>query len=187
MMLRIALIATLFASPAFAAVAGKPFFSLYNTDLIVLVAFVIFVGVLIYYKVPGRVTGILDDRASTIKSELDEARRLREEALELHASFERKQAEVKDKAARIVEKAKADAQIAADETKAEIEASIERRLKAAEEQIASAEAAALRQVRDRAAAVAVSAAGDIIAKNMDDARSDQLIADATEAAGKYLH
>lgn len=187
MMFRIAIIAMLMASPAVAAVEGKPFFSLYNTDLIVLAAFIIFVGVLVYAKVPGKVTGFLDSRAETVKAELDEARRLREEALELHASFERKQADVKEQAARIVEKAKADAQVAAEQTKAEIEASITRRLKAAEDQIASAEASAIQQVRDRATSVAISAASTIIAKNTDSARSDTLISDAIKAAGERLH
>ncbi|MBN2759938.1 MAG: ATP F0F1 synthase subunit B [Rhodobacteraceae bacterium] len=186
-MLRIAILAALLASPAMAAVEGKPFFSLYNTDLIVLAAFLIFSGVLIYAKVPGKLGGFLDSRAETIKAELDEARRLREEALELHASFERKQAEVKEQAARIVESAKADAQLAAEQTKAEIEASIARRLKAAEDQIASAEASAIRQVRDRAASVAIAAASSVIAKNIDDARADTLVTDAIKAAGERLH
>lgn len=187
MMVRIAVLMVLLATPAVAAVEGKPFFSLYNTDLIVLAAFIIFAGVLVYAKVPGKVTGFLDQRSETIKAELDEARRLREEALELHASFERKQAEVKDKTARIVEKAKADAQVAAEQTKADIEASIERRLKAAEDQIASAEASAIRQVRDQATSVAIAAASDVIAKNMDDARSDALVGDAIKTVNDRLH
>lgn len=187
MMVRFILPALLLASPALAAVEGKPFFSLYNTDLVVLLGFVAFIGVLIYYKVPDRVTGLLDQRAVGIEAELAEARRLREEALALHASFERKQAEVKEQAARIVEKAKADAQLAADATKAEIEASIARRLKAAEDQIASAEAAAIRDVRDRATAIAIAAAGDLIAKQMDAARADALIDAAIKEAGQRLH
>jgi F-type H+-transporting ATPase subunit b len=186
MMLRIVILASVLASPA-AAAEGYPFFSLYNTDLVVLAAFLIFCGVLVYAKVPGKLSAFLDSRAETIKAELDEARRLREEALELHASFERKQAEVKEQAARIVEKAKADAQLAAEQTKAEIEASIARRLKAAEDQIASAEASAVRQVRDRATSVAVAAASSVIAKNMDDARGDTLVANAIKAAGERLH
>lgn len=187
MMLRFVIPVLLLASPAVAAVEGKPFFSLYNTDLIVLAAFIIFVGVLVYAKVPGKVTGFLDQRSDSIKAELDEARRLREEALELHASFERKQAEVKEEAARIVEKAKADAELAAEQTKADIEASIARRLKAAEDRIASAEATALRQVRDQATSVAIAAAGSVIARGMDDARGDKLVADAIKAAGENLH
>jgi F-type H+-transporting ATPase subunit b len=104
MMLRlIALASVLAAGPAFAA-GDYPFFSLYNTDLIVLMAFLCFLGILVYFKVPAKVSDLLDSRSVGIQSELDEARRLREEALALHASFERRQAEVKDDAARIVEK-----------------------------------------------------------------------------------
>lgn len=189
MMLRLAFATTAtaaMASPAFAA-EGYPFFSLYNTDLIVLMAFIIFVGILVYFKVPAKITGMLDQRAETIKSELEDARRLREEALELHASFERKRTEVKEQAARIVEKAKADAQIAADAAKAEIASSITRRLKAAEDQIASAEAAAIREVRDRATAVSIAAAGDLIAKKIDADRSDALVRNAIQAVNERLH
>jgi F-type H+-transporting ATPase subunit b len=187
MMLRlIALAPVLVAGPAFAA-GDYPFFSLYNTDLIVLMAFLCFLGILVYFKVPAKVSDLLDSRSVGIQSELDEARRLREDALALHASFERRQAEVKDDAARIVEKAKADAQLAADQAKAEIEASITRRLKAAGDQIASAEASALREVRDRAVSVAVAAAGDVLAKQMDAERNDALVQKAIGEVQTRLH
>lgn len=175
------------SSPAVAAVEGKPFFSLYNTDLVVLIGFLVFVGILVYFKVPAKISALLDARAVTIRSELDEARRLREEALELNASFERKQAEVKSEAAQIVERAKADAQIVAEQTKAEIEASIARRLKAAQDQIASAEANALRDVRNTAVSVAIAAAGDVLSKQMDEAQSDALFKQALNTAQEHLH
>ncbi|WP_337994666.1 ATP F0F1 synthase subunit B [Roseinatronobacter alkalisoli] len=187
MMMRLVLACMVMASPALAAVEGKPFFSLYNTDLIVLMAFIIFVGILVYFKVPAKLADLLDQRSATIRAELEDARRLREEALDLHASFEKKRTEVKEQAARIVEKAKADAQIAADNAKAEIASSITRRLKAAEDQIASAEAAAIRDVRDQATAISIAAAGDLIAKKMDAARSDALIQNAIQAANDRLH
>ncbi len=186
-MIRLSLIALIIASPALAAVEGKPFFSLYNTDLIVLAAFLVFCGILIYAKVPGKVVGFLDARGESVQHELNEARRLREEALELYASFERKQTEVKEQAARIVEKAKADAELVAAQTKADIEASIARRLKAAEDQIASAEASAIRNVREKATDIAIAAAGDLIAKQMDAERSDALVAKAITAAQDRLH
>ncbi len=185
-MLRLSVIALFLASPALAA-GDYPFFSFRNTDIVVLLAFLIFAGILIYFKVPPKIMGFLDSRAEGIQSELDEARKLREEALELHASFERKQAEVKDEAARIVEKAKADAQLVAEQTKADIEASITRRLKAAEDQIASAEASAIRDVRNTAVAVAVAAAGDVLAKQMDAERSDELVQKAIKTADQRLH
>ncbi len=67
------------ATPAMAA-AGKPFFSLSNTDFIVSIGFIVFIGILLYYKVPAKITGLLDGRAAQIKAELEEARALRDEA-----------------------------------------------------------------------------------------------------------
>jgi F-type H+-transporting ATPase subunit b len=84
---------------------SSDFWHLDNTDLIVLIAFIIFIGVLIKYKVPGMLTGLLDKRAEGIKSDL-EAKALREEAQTLLASYERKQREVQAQADRIVANAK---------------------------------------------------------------------------------
>ena len=92
------------ATPAFAA--SGPFFSLANTDFVVTLAFLLFIGVLFYFKVPGLVGGLLDKRAECIQSELDEARALREEAQSILASYERKQKEVAEQADMIVKNAK---------------------------------------------------------------------------------
>ena len=135
------LVALLAATPAFAA-GDKPFFSLANTDFVVTISFILFIGVLFYFKVPSLLGGLLDKRAEGIQSELDEARALREEAQTLLASFERKQREVQEQADRIVAAAKESAAEAAEAAKVDLEKSIERRVKAAEGQISSAEASA---------------------------------------------
>jgi F-type H+-transporting ATPase subunit b len=179
--------ALVLATPALAAVEGKPFFSLYNTDLVVAIGFVLFIGILVYFKVPGLIFGMLDRRAATIRSELDEARRLREEAQELRASFERKKAEVKEQAERIIAKARADAEEASRQAKIDLEASIARRLKAAEDQIASAEASAVRAVRNQAVSVAVAAAGDVIAKNLSATEAGSMIDEAIKVVEARLH
>ncbi|PTX02946.1 F0F1 ATP synthase subunit B [Pararhodobacter aggregans] len=173
------------ASPAMAA--SGPFFSLRNTDFVVLLAFLLFIAVLLYFKVPGLIGGLLDKRAATIRAELEEARKLREEAQELRASFERKKAEVKDQADRIVAKAKADAEVAAAQAKADLETSIARRLRAAEDQIAAAEAAAVREVRNRAIAVSVAAASDLIAKNLTAEDANKMIEDSIATVEQRLH
>ncbi len=165
------------ASPAFAA-EEEAFFSLHNSEFIVSLAFILFIGVLVYFKVPGMIAGMLDKRADTIKTELSDARALREEAQSLLASFERKQKEVQAQADRIVTQAKEEASRAAEQAKEDIRASVGRRLAAAEEQIASAQAAAIRDVRDRAVAVAVAAAAEIIATKMDATGANKLIDDA---------
>jgi F-type H+-transporting ATPase subunit b len=161
------------ASPAMAATG--PFFSLRNTDFVVTISFLLFVGVLIYFKVPALLGGMLDKRAVGIKSDLDEARALHDEARSILASYERKQKEVQEQAERIVETAKREAMAAAEQAKEDLKASITRRLAAAEDQIASAEAAAVREVRNSAVNIAVAAAGDLIAKQMSAAEKNTLI------------
>jgi len=172
-------------SPAFAA--KGPFFSLQNTDFVVLIGFILFIAVLLYFKVPTLLGGMLDKRAAGIKSELDEARALREEAQTMLASYERKQKEVQEQADRIVAHAKTEAAEAAEQAKADLKVSIARRLQAAEDQIASAEANAVKEVRDRAASVAVAVAKDVVAKQMTAEQGGQLIDDAISEVEAKLH
>ena len=181
-----AVVLLLSASPAFAA-KDKPFFSLANTDFIVLLGFLVFIGVLVYFKVPGLIGGMLDKRAEGIKAELDEAKSLREEAQALLASYERKSLEVKDQAERIVAQAKEEAELAAEQARADLEKSIARRLAAAEDQIASAEDKAVKQVRDLAIAVTIAAAGDVIGASMKAADRNKLVDEAIDTVGAKLH
>lgn len=163
-MKRLSIFLALIGSPALAATG--PFFSLSNTNFVVLLGFIAFVALLVYLKVPGKLTGMLDARAVAIKSDIDEARALREEAKSILATYERRQKEVQEQAERIVASAREEALAAAEQAKAELKRSIARRMAAATDQIASAEAAAIRQVREQAVNVAIAAAGDVLAKQM---------------------
>jgi F-type H+-transporting ATPase subunit b len=186
----LALFAIVAASPALAASKNPfsaEFYKLSNTDFIVAISFLLFLGVLFYFKVPGMIGGLLDKRADGIKSELDEARALREEAQSLLASYERKQREVQEQADRIVQAAKESAAEAGEQAKRELAASIERRVQAAADQIASAESAAIKKVRDEAARIAVAAAGEVIAKQMTPAKSGALVDEAIKVVQSKLH
>jgi len=184
-MIRIILATVLAATPALAATG--PFFSLGNTNFVVLLAFILFVGILLYAKVPGRLTSLLDARAVQIRADLDEAKALREEAQTILASYERKQKDVQAQADRIVATAKEEAMAAAAEAKEELKASITRRLAAAEDRIASAETAALRAVREQAVSVAVAAAGDLLAKQMTAEGAGAMIEASIKQVGERLH
>ena len=85
----IAVTAALSASPALAA--SGPFFSLHNTDFVVTLAILLFVAVVVYFKVPATLGAILDKRAAGIRAELEEAKALRDEAHALLASYEKRQ------------------------------------------------------------------------------------------------
>lgn len=176
MAIRILAALVLLATPA--AAATGPFVSLGNTNFVVLVSFLIFVGILLYAKVPGMVTGMLDARAAQIKAELEEARALREEAKAVLATYEKKKKDVAEQAERIVANARTEAMAAAEEAKAELKRSIARRLAAAEDKIAAAEKAAVREVRERAVSVAIETAAEILRAQASPAAT----AAATDAA-----
>ena len=179
-------IGLLAAGPALAA-TEYGFFSLRNTDFVVLLAFLVFIGILFYFRVPSRIGELLDRRAASIRSDLDEARSLREEAQTLLASFERRSRENEAQTERIVAQARTEAEEAAAQARRDLDAQVARRLAGAEEQLASAEAAAVRQIRDRAVEVAVAAAAEVIAERMSDARQTAMIDRSIETVAAKLH
>jgi F-type H+-transporting ATPase subunit b len=129
----------------------------------------------------------LDKRAEGIRNDLDEAKALREEAQTLLATYERKQKEVQEQSMRIVEAAKEEASTAAELAKADLKASIARRLAAADDQLVSAKTAAIKDVRDTAISVAIAAASDVIAKQMTAAAGNGLIDAAIADVETKLH
>lgn len=173
------------ATPAMAA--KGPFVSLSNTDFVVLLAFILFVGFLVYMKVPGMLGGLLDKRADGIQSELNEAKALREEAQTILASYERKHREVQEHSERIVAAAHEEAKLAAEQAKKDLEATVARRLASAEDEIASAQAKVITEVRDEAVQVAIAAARDVIAKQMTAATGNALVDDAIAMVEAKLH
>lgn len=177
--------AALVASPALAATG--PFFSLRNTDFIVLLAFLVFVGILLYFRVPAAIAKLLDKRAERIKSDIAEARRLRDEAQEIYASYERRQREVKGQADAIVANARREALAQAEKAKLDLQAWIERRLAAAQDQIASAESDAVRAVRDQAVQVAVAAASDVLGRQMGASDRSASIDRAIDDVARHLN
>ena len=142
----------------------------------VAVGFVIFVAVLIYVGVPKMMTKALDDRAKRVQDELNEARRLKEEAQKLLAEYQAKQRQADEEAAAIVAGAKAEAERFAAEAKAKMEEFVARRSKMAETKIAQAEAQAVAEVRSAAAEAAVSAAEKILTDSVKGKVADDLLA-----------
>jgi F-type H+-transporting ATPase subunit b len=142
----------------------------------VAVGFVIFVGILIYVGVPKMMTKALDDRAKRVQDELNEARRLKEEAQKLLAEYQAKQRQADEEAAAIIAGAKAEAERFAAEAKAKMEEFVARRSKMAETKIAQAEAQAVADVRAAAAEAAVSAAEKILTDSVKGKVADDLLA-----------
>jgi len=136
-----------------------------DTSFWAMLGVVIFLGILVWVKVPGIITKQLDDRADKIRSDLDDARRMREEAQELLSSFQRKQREAEAEAEAIIEQAKSDAKHLREEARTDLAARLERRTALAEQRIAQAEVQAVAEVKALAADLATDTAAKLIAGN----------------------
>lgn len=154
---------------------------------IAFLALLLFIGLLVYLKVPQQIAGALDQKSQAIAHELHEARRLREEAEKLHAEYEAKRAAAESEAKAIVEAAKAQAALVAEETRQSMMAAMARREEQAEDRIASASAKAADEVRAAAAEAAIAAAERMIRERMNDQTQAALVADgAREMQSKFV-
>jgi F-type H+-transporting ATPase subunit b len=142
----------------------------------VAVAFVILMGVFAYVGVHKTVLTALDHRSARIKSELDDARRLKDEAAKVLADYKARRASAEREAEDIITGAKAEAERIAAEAKAKMEDFVSRRTKTAENKIALAEAQALADVRAAAADAAIAAASTILSQSVKGEVADDLLA-----------
>lgn len=141
----------------------------------VAISFLMFVALLLYLGLPGKVAKILDDRADTIRREIDEARRLRDEAQAMLAEYQRRRQEAASEAEEIIAMARKEAHFFAEETRKSLSEQLARRAKSAEEKIARAEAQAITEIRTRAVDAAVGAAQNLIAERLSSDKAKQLI------------
>jgi len=157
-----------------------------DPTLWVIIALLLFLAFITYMKLPGMLTKALDDRSAGIAAEIEDAKRLREEAQELLASFQRRQREAEKEAEAIIAQAKRDTHRIADEARAKLTEQLERRALAAERKIAQAEADAEAAVRNRAVELAVAAAERLLRDDVDASAHAKLIDDGVaELARKF--
>lgn len=163
---------------------GEPFF--HSPEFWVAVAFVILI-VLFGKKVFVMIVGGLDDKIEKIRQDIDTATRLREEAQDKLAQFERKQREAVNEAEQIVARAREEAERIARESAEHLEESLRRSEQQAKERIAQAEAQAIDDVRTKAIELAVEAGRKILAENLSEGKAAQLIDDAIVDIETKLH
>ncbi|MFG1401697.1 F0F1 ATP synthase subunit B family protein [Xanthobacter sediminis] len=156
-------------------------------ELWVAIAFLVFVGILLYAGTHRAIASALDKRGARIAAELEEARRLKEEAQKLVAEFKRKQREAEAEAESIVTAAKAEAERLAAEAKAKLEDFVSRRTKMAEEKIAQAEKQAIADVKAIAADTASRAAEGLLSAAATGQTAERLISTALSEVKSKLN
>ena len=159
---------------------------IYEPEFWVAVSFFIFIGVLVYLGVHKKVANELDARALRISKELEEVRRLREEAEKLLADNRRKLGDVVTEVDNIIALAARQAETLAVETRQSLKEHVERRIKLAEKKIARAEMEAVRELRNDAVDVAIVAAQNLIAAKLTPNRAKKLVSESTKALKTLL-
>jgi len=156
-----------------------------DAEFWVLLAVLVF-GAGVWKPVRRFVVGTLDQRALRIEGELDEARRLREEAELLLADYRRKEREAAAEAEAIIAHAREEAERIAAQSARDLDQAVTRRQLLAEERIAQAEAKAVEEIRAVAVDVAINAAREVIAAELDRQRSEALLDTAIAALPQRL-
>jgi F-type H+-transporting ATPase subunit b len=160
---------------------------LQQAEFWVALGFFAFIGLLAYVGVHRMLIKALDDRAGRIKAELDEARKLKDDAAQLLADYQRKRGEAENEAQEIIAGANAEAERLAVEAKVKIEEFVERRTKMAEVKITQAEAQATADVRSAAAEAAVAAAAKVLSQEAKGKLAGELIARGIDDVRKKLN
>jgi F-type H+-transporting ATPase subunit b len=169
-----------------AVLGGVATESVESANIWILAAFVCFFlvfGGTAYQKMMGG----LDARTARIKSELDDAQKLREDAQSLLDDYRSKRAQAEADALKMLEHAELEAERRAAQAKKDLEAAMERRAEMALQRISQAEADALKEVRSAAATLAVQATGQLLQENMDPARAEAMVQDSIKQVQQKLH
>ena len=152
-----------------------------------LVGLLIFFGIAIYIKAPAKLAASLDERGKRISDELEEAKRLRDEAKALLAEYQKKRKEAEAEAADILTAAKREAELFVEDAKAKAEDYVARRTASAEQKIAQAERDAVNEVRALAADIAVEAARTTIAAKVDAGKAADLFQSSLQGLKSKLN
>jgi F-type H+-transporting ATPase subunit b len=152
-----------------------------------MIALFIFAGAVVYMKVPAMIGRALDERAAKIRIELEEAQRLRQEAQQLLAEFQKRRKEAEKEAAEMVAVAKRESDLIIEDAHKKTEEYVARRAALAELKIGQAEREAINEVRSIAVDVATEAARKVLAGRLDETTSAQLFQDSLRAVETKLN
>lgn len=159
----------------------------FDNTFFAFVALVLFLAIVFYAGAHKKAGSALDARANQISRDIADARKLREDAEALLAEYKQKKLDAEKEAAGIIAQAKADAAVYAEDAKKKLADSLVRRTKQAENKIAQAEAAAIKDVRAAATDLAIRAASSIIADGTKGKGGESLIAESIAAVKSRLN
>ena len=148
------------------AAGSKKMISLDNTDFVVLISFLIFVGVLVYFRVPAIIASFLDKRAEDIQNEIEKASEILEEAKEILSSIEADHIRTSETIEKMVITAKDRAEEEEEKAKKHIEELMKSKLLSAEGQVRSNERKILEEIEARAIDLSIEKVREKLSKSL---------------------
>tara|TARA_B100000575_G_C23064482_1_gene612872 strand:- start:215 stop:799 length:585 start_codon:yes stop_codon:yes gene_type:complete len=166
--------------PNFSLAAAKDvgFFDLNNTNTVVLISFLLFVGLLVYLKVPSLIASALDNRVELVNSQIQKAVAVKEESVELLAEVKRQETKANEIVAKIISDAKATSKHDLDQIEVQLSGMVSRKLKATEDQIRMAEESTVNKISHRSTEIAVKVASSYLINEMSASNHEELITSA---------
>ena len=168
------------------AAGSKKMFSLDNTDFVVLISFLIFVGVLIYFKVPSIIADFLDKRSNNIQNEIEKASEILEEAKKILSSIESDHIKTTETIKQMVTTAKTRARDEEEKAKKYIEELMKNKLMSAEGQVKSNERKILEEIEKRAIDLSIEKVREILSKSMSGSAYEKYFDTSVKSVEKGL-
>jgi len=152
----------------------------------VAISFLIFVGVIIYFKVPQKIDDSLNESIKKIKENLDNAEKLKDEAKNILSQYDSKVSKSKEEIKNLITDAKNQAEQNIIKTNEEFHKVIENRKKSAEEKIKQMKVQAIKDVKNSSVDIAISSVEKIIKNSIDKKKLDKIYISSIEEAKKIL-
>ncbi len=152
----------------------------------VAISFFIFIGLIVYLKVPQKIDKSLNESIKKIEDDLNNAEKLKDEAKNLLSEYEGKVSKSKDEIKNLIDKAKSEAEKNIIKTNEEFHKIVENRKKTAEEKIRQMKIQALKDVKNLSVNIAISSVEKIIKNSIDKKKLDKVYLSSIEETKKIL-
>ena len=140
----------------------------------VMISFFLFVGLLIYFKIPQKIKTTLEENISNIKSQIDEANKLKEDAKNILTEHEKKISDSKEEVKLMIAKAGEDAEKNIIKTNQDFHNLMENRKKNAEERIKQLKNQALKDIRNASVKVAIASVEKLLKNSLDKSKLNKI-------------
>ena len=146
----------------------------------VAVSFVIFVGLILYFRIPEKVRSVLDDNINNIKKQIDDAEKLKEEAKMILSEYEKKISNSKSEIKSMINNANIEAEKNILKTNKEFHILMDSRKKSAEERIRQMKDQAFKDIKNASVKIAIESVGQLLKNSLDKIKLDKLFVASIE-------